>query len=209
MVTVEELIKPKTALEIQSGAELLLFQPETVEILGMDYQVLTGYEGTGLCLWCGSELKKGLRLYCWGHGKEYWRYFNWGSARRWCCERQHGVCANCGWHPSLYSPDDYRYDWYEEHYDIYKLEAHHIVPLEGRPRYFSAFNLPWNLIGFCHDCHQEVHAIMWPPKKWSRKDSWKEAEKRGQLIMGFDVSKEIIMSTPGGGARGSADKYVH
>lgn len=195
MVTVEELIIPKTALEIQSGAELLLFQPETVKILGKDWQVLTGYEGTGRCLWCGSELKKGLRLYCWGHGKIYWRHFNWGSARNWCCERQHGICANCGWH----YPFQHSYYYYEEGYDIYKLEVHHIVPLEGRPRQFSAFNLPWNLIGFCHDCHQEVAAAMRPPKRWSRKDSWEEAEKRGQLIMGFDITKEINMSTIEGG----------
>lgn len=187
MIEMSELVIPKTALEIQSGAELLLFQPEIVKILGENWQVLTGYEGTGRCLWCGSELKKGLRLYCWGHGKEYWNHFEWNQARRWCCQRQLGVCANCGWH----APIDYDFDWYGVHYDIYKLEVHHIVPLGGRPRQWSAFNLPWNLIGLCHDCHQDIHAIMRPPAKVKPpgEDPWEYAEKRGQAIMALEISK--------------------
>lgn len=87
---------PETALEIISGAELLRFQPNVVEINGQDYQVLTGYEGTGRCFWCGGELRGKLKRYCYGHMILYYRYFEWGSARRWCIERSEGRCANCG-----------------------------------------------------------------------------------------------------------------
>lgn len=160
---------PETALEIESGAELLRFQPNEVEINGRLYLVLTGYEGTGhRCFWCGGELKGKLKRYCYGHMLLYYRHFEWSSARAWCIERQEGRCANC---------DVFQGD---------RLEVHHIVPLDGSPRYFTAFNIWWNLMGFCHDCHQEVHAAMRPlPAVRSRTigDSWIEAKRRGQAIM--------------------------
>jgi hypothetical protein len=178
---------PETALEIQSGAELLTFQPNEIELYGQKYLILTGHEGTGRCWWCGAELTGNkLKRWCWGHGKEYYRHFQWGPARNWCCERQHGICANCGWHADLYPPDSWHYDWYPEHYDIYALEVHHIVPLEGRPRFLSAFNLPWNLVGLCHACHQKLHAAMRPPAR-SSPDPWVWAEAVGQSVMPLDV----------------------
>lgn len=158
---------PNNALEIESGAELEKFLPDFVEINGRDYIVLTGYEGTGRCFWCGGELKGKLKRYCRGHMLEYYRHFEWSSARQWCGERQEWRCANCG-----------------KQCDASTLEVHHIVPLKGEKRFISAFNLPWNLIGFCHACHQEVHAAMRPPPKNRRgRDPWEEAGKVGQAIM--------------------------
>ena len=163
-----------TALEIEAGWELERFCPGTIQINGKGYLVLTGYEGTGRCFWCGGELRGKLKHYCYGHMKEYYRHFEWQSARNWCCERQEGLCANCGTHHG------------------YSLEVHHIVPLKGEARYFSAFNLPWNLIGFCHECHQEIHRIMRPPKIIPElQDSWREAMKVGQGIMPFEETEAL------------------
>ena len=160
-----------TALEIQSGFELERFIPDIVIVGRTEWQVLTGFEGSGRCWWCGAELKGKSKKWCWGHGHEYYKHFAWTQARNWCCERQDGVCANC---------------WRAFGENIYALEVHHIVPLNGLPRLMTAFNLPWNLIGFCHDCHQEVHAAMRPPKQ-STMDSWRLADAVGQGVMPLKV----------------------
>ena len=156
---------PESALEIQSGAELERFDLGTVKIGHSLYTVLTGYEGTGRCFWCGGKLRGKLKRYCYGHMQEYYRHFEWTTARNWCCKRQEGLCANCS----------VRRD--------YSLEVHHIVPLKGEARYFSAFNLPWNLIAFCHNCHQEVHAAMRSPRPptWAKVKA--EAVQHGQLLL--------------------------
>lgn len=160
-----------TAFEIESGQELERFQPNEVIIDGCIYYVLTGHEGTGRCFWCGGELKGKLKRYCYGHMKEYYRHFGWPEARRWCCRRQEGICANCGTRP----PESRSFDYYS-------LEVHHIVPLRGRKRDFSAFNIPWNLIGFCHECHKFIHAIMRDASKPISFDSFEKAKNIGQLI---------------------------
>ncbi len=153
------------ALNIESGQELERFIPNRIKIGHTEYLVLTGWEGTGRCFWCGGELKGKLKRYCYGHMKEYYRHFFWQSARDWCIERQEGLCANC----HRYFGD--------------KLEVHHIVPLNGFMRWVTPFNLPWNLIGFCHEDHLAVAAAMRPPKESTVFDSWKLAEFTGQTIM--------------------------
>lgn len=148
-------------MEITTAWELERFGLGTVRISNADYIVLTGHEGTGGCFWCGRELRGKLKRYCRGHMKEYYAHFMWNSARNRCCERQDGRCANCG----------IKHD--------YSLEVHHIVPLRGEKRDFSHFNLPFNLIGFCHQCHLAVHVAMKPvpPTIWER------AVTKGQLVM--------------------------
>jgi len=163
---------PETALEIETGWELERFDLGTVCIGSREYTVLTGFEGTGRCFWCGDELKGKLRRYCYGHMQEYYKHFEWSSARVWCIERQEGRCANCG---KSYADYSMHPSWWTG------LEVHHIVPLNGSPRYFSAFNLPWNLIGFCHDCHMEVHAVMRAEKRQPKDiDIFELALSRGQ-----------------------------
>ena len=155
-----------TALEITSGQELEQFVPNTVLIDHTTYLILTGYEGTGKCFWCGGELKGKLKRYCRGHLKFYYRQFEWASARDWCVKRQEKKCANCG------------------KYCGYKLEVHHILPLKGGMRFFSALNMPWNLVGLCKGCHWEIHRIMRPPRLRSPKlVSQEEARQQGQLVM--------------------------
>ena len=162
------------ALDIENGEELLRFDLGTVLIRHTQYTVLTRYEGPERrCFWCGGELKGKLKRYCYGHMQEYYRHFEWSTARRWCFERQEGQCANCG-----------KGDW---HKDL--LEIHHIVPINGGVRYFTAFNLPWNLIGLCHDCHQEIHATMRPPKlEKVKQGNYDEMLSRGQLPMKLEHS---------------------
>lgn len=142
------------------------------------YHIITEYEGTGRCFWCGENLLGQRRRFS-GHRKgcwtEYANHFYWSYARNWCCERQKGVCANCGWHSPFYHGQDV-------HFYIYALEVHHIIPLNGEQRATSPYNLPWNLIGFCHDCHQLVHAAM-RPEPAPPPDPFELALSRGQMIL--------------------------
>lgn len=143
------MVVPQNALDLQSGAELLLFPHRTVEIGHITYTILTGYEGTGKCFWCGGTLKGKLKRYCRGHMQLYYRHFMWSSASGWALDRAEHRCQNCG-----------VAEVYNDQYGRTNLNVHHIVPLDGRPRDFSAFNLPWNLCSLCIACHLEIHTIL-------------------------------------------------
>ena len=138
------------ALDLTCGAELERFCPCEITINHTTYTVLTGYEGQERrCFWCGGELRGKLKRYCRGHMKLYYNAFNWGYAAYEARRRADHRCENCG--QAEVRVRDGRA----------KLEVHHIVPLRGEPRFFSAGNLPWNLIVLCRDkCHKEIHAIM-------------------------------------------------
>jgi len=141
-------------MRIQSGAELERFGLGDIEIEDKPYVVLTGFENTDhKCFWCGRPLKGKLKRYCRGHMTLYWQHFEWSYASGWARKRVGHKCENCGAVQNRQTRSGNR-----------SIEVHHIVPLNGSRRYFSAFNLPWNLIVLCHDCHQEVHAALRPPK---------------------------------------------
>ncbi|KKL90868.1 hypothetical protein LCGC14_1900370 [marine sediment metagenome] len=132
-----------------------------------EYQVMTGLEGTGTCWLCGADPGgKRYRRYCWGHGRIYYELFHWSYASPAAIERAGYCCENCGVKDVATRQG--------------RLEVHHIIPLEGGPRLWTFLNLPWNLIAFCHDCHQEIHAVM-RPNGWD-KILWK-AQDRGQLVL--------------------------
>jgi len=144
-----------------------------------DYRTMTGYEGIGNCFWCGRVLQRERQRYCRqglvdrqhgliAHWLEYYRHFNWTFARAWCFERYEKRCANCNRVGS---------------------EMHHIIPLEGTDRGWSYFNLPWNLILFCHDCHQEVHAVMREVSRPPAPDIFDVALGRGQQVFEIMESK--------------------
>jgi hypothetical protein len=153
----------ETALEIETVDDLLRFCPAEITIGHTKYFVLTGFEGTGRCFWCGSVLKGKLLRYCYGHMTEYYNHFNWGYASFEAKKRADGLCQNCG-------------------LKSINLEVHHIIPLNGETRFFSAFNLPWNLIALCHDCHMEIHRAMRPPKTSKVIDIFELARARGQQV---------------------------
>lgn len=180
------------ALDITSGEELLRFDMGEITIAHTTYTVLTGYEGTDKCWWCGSEPHRGKRgrpsHFCWGHGRLYDKHFNWNAASSWALERAGHKCENCGAN--------------EMHVGFYKqtnLEVHHIVPLNGAPRFYSAFNLPWNLIALCHKCHLLIAAVMRGAAAIRRMelkrmegDAFRLAGIRGQAVMPFALDLQVV-----------------
>lgn len=165
---------------VASEQELLTWVPEDYRLRPdrAGYYRLTGFEETGRCWWCGAELTGRQRKYCRakhrneeGHWHIYYKHFSWSYARAWCIERQEGKCANCG-----------KEDWSS-------LEVHHIIPLEGNERQWTPFNLPWNLMGFCHECHLEAHAAMRPERV--KPDPWQARIDAGQLPLIEELLKEV------------------
>lgn len=142
----------RSALTIASGEELERFDLGDVVINGQRYTVLTGFEGSGKCWWCGGQLTGRSRQYCRGHMQPYYNHFMWQNASFQAMKRADKKCENCGAsHETLKAG----YSGY-----MRNLQVHHIVPLKGSARFFSAYNLPWNLVVLCLDCHHEIHRIM-------------------------------------------------
>lgn len=139
------------------------------------FNVITGYEGTGRCFWCGEPIE-GRRRYCRrrkGCWTRYQEHFNWIFAAHKALRESDYTCANCGLQL-------YRAYWNTTR----RLEVHHIIPLNGEGRAMHVYNIFWNLIVLCRDCHLLIHAAMRPPKlAKGAVDSWGDAEKIGQSIM--------------------------
>lgn len=157
----------RNALNICSGEELEYFGLGDVVINHTRYTILTGFEDKEhRCFWCGAELKGKAKRYCRGHMTEYYNHFRWDYASHKAHKRADYKCENCGRTGGGKS-----------------LEVHHIVPLKGAGRFFTAYNLPWNLIVLCHDCHQEIHAIMRNGHGKLPLDTFELALSKGQLSM--------------------------
>ncbi len=168
-----------TALEIKCGAELVEFLPREIPLKHTTYTVLTGYETeSGICFWCGKPLKRKAKHYCRGCMTQYYNHFNWSYASYEAKKRANYTCENCGekgrsaWRFCT-TPEDQRTN----------LRVHHIVPLKGAARFFSAYNLPWNLVVLCHTCHLEIHRIMNNHEKPIPLNDWDIAKAKGQTIM--------------------------
>lgn len=171
----------ESALDIVSAEELLRFDLGTVVINRRHYTILTGYEGMERkCFWCGESLTGSkLKRYCYGHMKLYYRHFDWGYAKDWCIERYEHRCANCGMHEDEIPKVG-------TYYTRSGMEVHHIIPVNGESRQFTAFNLPWNLIALCHDCHLDIHAVLRGEvreKVKAAQDIFVLAIARGQAVM--------------------------
>ena len=136
------------ALDITCGAELGKFQPQYIN----GRPILTGYENIkGICGWCGKQLTGRQRLWCPGHGEIYHEHFDWNWASSAALDRAQHRCENCG------AIEKRSKNW------LINLQVHHIVPLNGGMRWLSAYNLPFNLMVLCHDCHvgpEGIHAAM-------------------------------------------------
>ncbi len=168
----------ESALDIVTAEELVRFDLGTVEIDRKTYTIKTGYEGTGMYIWYGGEIKGKLRRYCYGHMTLYYQHFDWGYAKAWCVERYDHRCANCGMHE-----DDIPPVGVGDYSSRSGMEVHHIIPLNGESREFTVYNLPWNLIALCHDCHLEVHAVMRGISTGAKLTNFDRAVNKGQLVL--------------------------
>ena len=154
------------------------------------FTVITGYEGMGRCFWCGKEIQ-GRRRFCGGKSgcwTQYQRHFSWSYASSWALRRSEYHCENCGKAAIDIEPIGGKYN------ERSGLEVHHIIPLNGADRSMNVYNIFWNLVCLCHDCHMELHAVMRPPKEpW---DSWEDAIKAGQSIMAFELPDSDAQNQP-------------
>lgn len=162
----------------QTVDELLKWDTYTDKDSFGTFTIITGFEGTGRCFWCGKEIQ-GRRRFCKkgsGCWTRYQEHFAWGYAKAECLKRFDYKCANCGIDGvNMYVGDD-----------VTNLRAHHIVPLKGEARAVSVYNIFWNLICLCHNCHTELHKVMRPPKQLDI-DLWELARLKGQAVMGFSL----------------------
>lgn len=155
--------------------------PAKIEIHGIDYYVLTGYESTeNKCWWCGKEIEnnKHHAHYCRqkSHGefigcfRQYHRHFDWNYASDWALNRSGRKCQLCGQPEKLID-----FGFMNKRTN---LEVHHIVPLKGSIRQYNIYNIPCNLIVLCHDCHWDIHA------------SKAKRIKKSQSVMQLEIPKE-------------------
>jgi len=99
--------------------------------------IITGFEGTGRCYWCGNKLPKNKRCYCSEKCRlEYYNNFYWNDAVRLAFKRKK-ACEICG--------------------SVKNLEIHHIQPLNGQYRTWNKLNQPNNLQVLCRECHRKLH----------------------------------------------------
>ncbi len=148
------LIYPKTA------DELIHWDGATGRDSFGIYTLITDYEGTGGCFWCGEDLNGKRRRFCGhrsGHWTEYANHFYWSYASSWALKRAGHRCENCGT-PEIDIPM-----FGSRYSERSGLETHHIIPLKGEQRAVTPYNVPWNLICLCHKCHLEIHAVMRMP----------------------------------------------
>lgn len=183
------MIREKSALNIKTGDQLLRFDLGSEVIGNTTYTVLTGWETEkGICFWCGEKLKGKAKRYCYSHMAEYYNHFNWGYASYEAKKRVGWKCENCG-----KVEGDRQGGWNTL---ITDLEVHHIIPINGKSRFFSAFNLPWNLIALCHECHMALHAIMREKNRKPIPTNWGLAKQRGQLLMLLDGKTPSASTSP-------------
>jgi len=146
--------------------------------LEIGYIHFTGFEESGVCWYCGSELKGRQRRWCSEVCRDaYWGTWNWLFASKACAQRNNHTCENC------HRKESHKYG--EEQVS---LEIHHIIPIGGEDRSWHKLNERENLLCLCHECHKEIHKIMRPPKMgYKPPDSWEEARKAGQEVMELKV----------------------
>ncbi len=168
-------------------AELLAYIPTRGRDSYGAFHIITGYEGSGGCFWCGRDLAGKRRRFCGGRSgcwTAYAHQFYWTYARSECLKAYDHRCANCGKSGgelyNEYAPQPNRYfpDIIASH-----IEVHHIIPLEARIRQPSPFNTQWNLIALCHGCHQELQLLLNAAKRPPVLGTFDLAIARGQLVL--------------------------
>jgi len=128
---------------------------ETLKDRWGKYLILSGNESPDTCFWCGNPCKN---RYCSPECKHrYWMYYFWKYARDWCVERAGKKCEICGGEPKCWviSAYDGSLDGDLTQKDT-RLEVHHITPIAGEQRIWSALNHPDNLVCLCRKCHKKM-----------------------------------------------------
>ena len=173
--------------------ELLSYVPTTGKDTYGTFHIITGYEGTDSCFWCGTDLAGKRRRFCGGRSGCWTKYahaFYWTDARSECLKLYDYRCANCGRDTKeLYDqyarPHPRGLPWSYTCIEA-TMEVHHIIPLEARIRQSSPFNTQWNLICLCHVCHQELHLVLNAanrPQVLPAPTKFELAMDRGQLAL--------------------------
>jgi len=117
--------------------------------------ICTGYENQGVCAMCGGTLGKCRRTYCCQECADlYLNLFFWPWASYEAMARARHQCQRCGVSEHGLSKLAYRTRIYNSDY---RLEVHHIVPLNGEDRTWHHLNIPSNLQVLCHECHVLMH----------------------------------------------------
>jgi hypothetical protein len=145
----------------RTAEELVLWAHGQGKDMYGDFTIITGYEGQGGCFFCGSPFPPGRpRRFCSAREKKdeyscgdlYNFFFVWNFAKAWCAHRAGHKCAFCG-----KEEDDI---WYggEHNNERHKsnMQTHHIIPILGRVRWASPYNVPWNLLYLCTEHHKLV-----------------------------------------------------
>lgn len=100
--------------------------------------ILTGYEETDRCYWCGGELSSRRLCYCSIECQlNYYRNFCWIEAEHIALREAKYTCRECGERNRL------------------ELEVHHIIPLNGGYRMWNVLNKQENLKVLCLECHKK------------------------------------------------------
>lgn len=137
--------------------------------------------------------KRRRRWCCDEHRDLYWGNYNWTYAMLDCLKRENYTCQNC--HITQVELGiELRFKQLERGYVYasmmsykYRLEVHHIIPLDGEDRSWHELNRPDNLITLCHNCHLLVHAAMRGTNKGEVLDPWELAKAVGQGVMELDL----------------------
>ena len=126
--------------------------------------ILSGFEDTGGCFWCGRPPGRGAH-YCSGECKKnYYQNYNWRMASSARLINDDFTCQKCGFKgKGGVSPGGNYVFWHEG------VQVHHRKPINGDYREWNVRNIQRNLITLCEKCHEKIHPGVWYKKEKQRK----------------------------------------
>lgn len=131
-----------------------------------------GPNGRPFCRWCRCELPEGRTAWCRGCRHLALVLMSWGSIKSRVFDRDHGVCAMCGWdlerlHTILWNMRSMRWGSDNIHdYEAASRWAHEFFGLKLRQKFYDVDHIVpmWaggriglsNLRTLCRPCHRRV-----------------------------------------------------
>jgi 5-methylcytosine-specific restriction endonuclease McrA len=127
--------------------------------------ICTGHENRGICVMCGGELRGRRTVYCSGECHDlYLGLFFWPWASDSAMRRCNHKCQRCGvTGRGLGRLQRQAGGWVDYRF---RLEVHHVIPLNGELRTWHRLNVPANLLVVCHECHVLLHT----PSYWRARE---------------------------------------